>query len=52
VMSISLHPFLSGHPFRAKHLERALAHIRAHDRVWLATGSQIVDWYRAQSKAA
>ena len=52
VMSISLHPFLSGHPFRAKHLERALAHIRGHDRVWLATGSQIVDWYRAQTKTA
>ena len=52
VISIALHPFLIGHPFRAKHLERALAHIRTHDRVWFATGSEIVDWYRAQSKAA
>jgi peptidoglycan/xylan/chitin deacetylase (PgdA/CDA1 family) len=52
VMSIALHPFLCGHPFRARHLERALAYIRGHDRVWLATGSQIVDWYREQTKAA
>ena len=39
VLSISLHPFLIGHPFRAKHLERALAHIRKHDAVWIATGT-------------
>jgi allantoinase len=49
VMSIALHPFLSGHPFRARHLERALAHIRGHDSVWLATGGQIVDWYRKET---
>ena len=52
VMSISVHPFLCGHPFRAKHLERALGHIRGHDGVWLATGSEIVDWYRRESRAA
>lgn len=45
LMSIALHPFLIGHPFRARHLERALAHIAGHDRVWLTTGSEIADWY-------
>ena len=47
VMCIALHPFIIGHPFRAKHLERALAYIKGHDRVWIATGSEIVDWWRA-----
>jgi len=46
VMSISLHPFLIGHGFRSKYLDRALAHIRSREDVWLATGSEISDWYR------
>ena len=45
VLSIALHPFIIGHPFRARHLDRALAHIREHPDVWIATGSEIVDWY-------
>jgi peptidoglycan/xylan/chitin deacetylase (PgdA/CDA1 family) len=45
VMSIALHPFLVGHPFRAKHLERALAYIRKRDAVWITSGSAIADWY-------
>jgi len=49
VLSIALHPFLIGHPFRARYLERALAHIRKHDAVWITTGSAIVDWYKAAS---
>lgn len=53
VLSIALHPFLIGHPFRARYLERALAHIRKHDAVWITTGSAIVDWYKgASGKAA
>ena len=48
VMSISLHPFLIGHGFRSKYLDRALAHICAREDVWLATGGEISDWYRAQ----
>jgi len=46
-LSIALHPFLVGHPFRARHLERALAHIRKRQDVWLATGSEILDWYNS-----
>jgi allantoinase len=45
-LSIALHPFLIGHPFRARHLDRALRHIKAHSDVWLCTGSEIVDWFR------
>jgi len=47
VMGIGLHPFLAGQPFRAHRLERALAHIAAHDDVWLATSDEIADWYLA-----
>ncbi|WP_034852669.1 polysaccharide deacetylase family protein [Inquilinus limosus] len=46
VMGIALHPFLIGHPHRAKHFAGALAHIASHRDVWLATGGEIADWYR------
>jgi len=46
VMSICLHPFLTGHPHRSKYFAKALAHITARQEVWLATGSEIVDWYK------
>jgi peptidoglycan/xylan/chitin deacetylase (PgdA/CDA1 family) len=46
VMSISLHPFLIGHGFRSKYLDRALKYIRSREEVWLATGTEISDWYR------
>jgi peptidoglycan/xylan/chitin deacetylase (PgdA/CDA1 family) len=49
VLSIAIHPFLIGHPFRARHLDRALAHIRKHQSVWLTTGGGIIDWYKAAS---
>jgi peptidoglycan/xylan/chitin deacetylase (PgdA/CDA1 family) len=45
VMAISLHPFLIGHPHRAKYFANALAHIGSRQEVWLATGSEIADWY-------
>lgn len=47
IMSISLHPPVSGHPFRMKHIEAALAHIASHRDVWLATGAEINFWFRA-----
>jgi allantoinase len=46
VMSICLHPFLVGHPHRAKYFAKALAHVTSRQEVWLATGSEIVDWYK------
>ncbi|MFN0074655.1 MAG: polysaccharide deacetylase family protein [Chloroflexota bacterium] len=47
VMALALHPYLTGHPFRARWLDRTLQYITSHDRVWLATGSEIADWYYA-----
>jgi peptidoglycan/xylan/chitin deacetylase (PgdA/CDA1 family) len=46
IMSISLHPFITGHPFRMKHLAAALDYIASHSGLWLATGGEINDWYR------
>lgn len=45
-MGIALHPFLIGHPHRARPFAKALAHIAAYYDVWLATGSEIADKYR------
>lgn len=52
VMSICLHPFLIGHPFRSKYLAEALKHIASHQEVWMATGSEIIDWYKKVSLSA
>jgi len=48
VMSISLHPFLIGHGFRSKYLDRALTHIRSREDVWFATGGEISAWYQGK----
>ena len=45
VMGIPLHPFLVGQPLRIKYLQRAIAHMKARDRVWFATGSEIGEAY-------
>jgi allantoinase len=47
IMSISVHPFISGHPFRMKHIEAALGYVASHGDVWLTTGVEINNWYRA-----
>jgi hypothetical protein len=49
-MSICIHPFLIGHPFRCKYLDEALAHIKGHDGVWWARGHEIVDRWRGQAR--
>jgi allantoinase len=46
VLSIAIHPFLIGHPFRAKALQKALSHIGKHDDVWITTGGAIADWFK------
>ena len=47
VMCIPVHPFILGQPHRIRHLDSILKHIASHDRVWMATGGQIADWYIA-----
>jgi allantoinase len=45
IMSVAVHPFLTGHPYRARHFARALEYMRKREGVWFATGSQILDWF-------
>jgi allantoinase len=47
VMCIATHPFITGQPFRAKHLEAALGYMRDKKKAWFATGSEILAAYRA-----
>ena len=49
LMVINIHPWVMGRPWRIKYLDRALAHISQSDGVWSATGTEIVDWYKANS---
>lgn len=50
VMAVSLHPWVIGQPYRIGALEEALAHVMRHRGVWAATGSEILDaWKAAQA---
>ncbi|MEO7150577.1 MAG: polysaccharide deacetylase family protein [Burkholderiaceae bacterium] len=52
VMTISLHPYLSGVPHRIGHVERLLDHIAAREDTLVWTGEQILDWTLGQPPAA
>ncbi len=42
VMGVALHPYITGQPFRLKHLRRALEHIARHrDEVWITHAGEI-----------
>jgi len=45
VMGIPLHPFLVGQPLYTRYLQRALAQFKTRERVWFATGSEIIKAY-------
>jgi hypothetical protein len=45
LLTLSLHPWLTGQPFRIKSLDSILQHIRQHDAVWTASAGQIANWY-------
>jgi allantoinase len=49
IMSISIHPYLTGVPHRIGYLEELLDAIREHDNVVFMTGAQILDWYVSQT---
>jgi peptidoglycan/xylan/chitin deacetylase (PgdA/CDA1 family) len=45
VMCLPLHPFLVGQPHRMRQLEEALEYITSHEKVWLATGREIANYF-------
>ena len=52
VMCIPLHPYLIGQPYRLAAFEEALAHIAAHDKVWMTTGREIARHFDAHYRDA
>lgn len=51
ILSVALHPWVIGQPYRIGALESALAHIMRHPGVWPATGAEILDAWKAQRTA-
>lgn len=49
VMSIPLHSWVTGMPYRIKFLDEVLAHILSHDGIWTAPTGQIAAAFRAQA---
>ena len=47
VMGVPLHPMISGQPLQIKYLQRAVAHMKEHQGVWLCHGKR--DHRRYQS---
>ena len=47
VMCIALHPYITGQPNKIGALRSALEYIASQDKVWLATGGEIIDAFRA-----
>jgi peptidoglycan/xylan/chitin deacetylase (PgdA/CDA1 family) len=45
VMCLPLHPWLIGLPHRLREFDEALKYITRHDKVWMATGREIAQWY-------
>ena len=46
MISLAVHPFLTGRPPRIEWLDKSLKYITSHKGVWLTTGGEIADLYR------
>jgi peptidoglycan/xylan/chitin deacetylase (PgdA/CDA1 family) len=47
VMALAVHPYISGVPHRIKYFEAVYDYIRKHKGVWMTTGAEIYEHYRA-----
>ncbi|HEU5322856.1 MAG TPA: polysaccharide deacetylase family protein, partial [Methylomirabilota bacterium] len=47
VMALAVHPYNGGVPHRIRYFEAVYDYIRRHKGVWLTTGEEIYEWYRA-----
>jgi hypothetical protein len=52
VMCIPLHPYLVGQPYRLGAFQEALEYITGHDKVWVATGREIAQYFNEHYHAA
>ena len=48
IMSIAIHPYISGQPFRIKYLEQIYDYVNKHEGVVHWNGEQILNWYQGQ----
>jgi peptidoglycan/xylan/chitin deacetylase (PgdA/CDA1 family) len=47
IMSLAIHPYISGQPHRIKYLEKFYEHVAKHTGVLHWNGEQMLDWYNA-----
>ena len=47
IMSIAVHPYISGTPYRIKYFEQVLAALKKKPGVVFWTGEEIMNWYQA-----
>ena len=45
IMSVGLHPHVSGHPLRIRAIREFLEYAKSFDDVWWASREEIADWY-------
>ena len=45
LMSVGLHPHISGHPYRIRATREFLEYANSFSDVWWATREEIADWY-------
>ncbi|VIO67798.1 polysaccharide deacetylase family protein [Bradyrhizobium ivorense] len=48
IMSIAIHPYISGQPFRIKYLEQVYDYVNQFEGVVHMNGAEILDWYNTQ----
>jgi allantoinase len=49
IVSLAIHPYISGQPFRIKYLEELYDYFNKHEGVVHWNGEQILDWYTGQT---
>ena len=48
ILSLAIHPYISGQPFRIKYLEAIYDYVNKFEGVVHWNGEQILDWYQGQ----
>jgi allantoinase len=52
ILSLAIHPYISGQPFRIKYLEAIYDYVNKFEGVVHWNGEQILDWYKGQIEGA
>jgi len=52
VMAMAVHPYISGVPHRIRYFEAVYDYMRKKPGVWLTTGEEIYEWYKAHKWSA